>query len=329
MMCAIITKLIAMVKLICQRCVRFRQRGEKGEKGDPGQNGQNGQNGTNGKDGHNGRFFYYAGPYNQNASYVMAETQAPYVSIVLNGVKKFFMLDLQGSEPPQLPFTATLSPTANGQLQWTEMQSPHKYYIAEAIFADSAYLGSLVIKGNWMISQHGKLNGSESQNYGNFNENDPRGESNNHFAPHFCVNMLTGSAFFNDAVIGGTVIAKRFQKETKVLDSNTGSSYTIDLESEPYSFFLVARTLDIHLPSASDYDGIELEFFTEPNTSHYSGSNSYNLKTTGYDIMCRKVQDSTYHTYESVNTIPGNTYMKLKAINGYWYILEGDYEWQS
>lgn len=316
-----------MVKLICQRCVRFRQRGEKGDPGQDGQNGRDGQNGQDGQDGHNGRFLYYSGPYNQNALYVIDETQAPYVSMMVNGVKKFFMLDLQGSEPPSLPFTSTESPTATGQLQWTEMQSQHKYYIAEAIFADSAYLGSLVIKGHWMLSQYGTINGSQSQAYQNFQENDPMGESNGNFAPNFCVNMLTGSAFFNDAVIGGSVMAKRFHKETKVLDWNIGSSYTIDPENEPYSFFLVARTLDIYLPSASAYDGMELEFFTNPIFSHYDTSNSYNLRTTSNDILCRDTS-SQYHTYQHVNTIPGNIYMKVKAINGSWYVLEGDDEWQ-
>lgn len=159
--------------------------------------------GEKGQDGHAGRFFYYAGQYNHNASYVIGETQAPYVSMVVNGVKKFFMLDLQGSEPSSLPFTATESPTANGQLQWTEMQSQHKYYIMEAVFAESAYLGSLVIYGNWMISQHGKLNGSDSQSYEYFYENDPRGESSYHFAPHFCVNMLTGTVYMNNSFLRG------------------------------------------------------------------------------------------------------------------------------
>lgn len=163
--------------------------------------------GEKGQDGHAGRFFYYAGQYNPNVSYVMGETQAPYVSTMVNGVKKFFMLDLQGSEPSSLPFTATDSPTANGQLQWTEMQSQHKYYIMEAIFADTGYLGSLVIHGDWMISQYGKLNGSESQNYEYFSENDPMGESSNHFAPHYCVNARTGVAYMNKTVIRGEFYA--------------------------------------------------------------------------------------------------------------------------
>jgi len=153
--------------------------------------------------GHTGRFYYYAGSYDSSKTYSMKQTQAPYVSMIVNGTRRFYMLDFKGVEPSSFPASATKSPTANGQQEWTQMDSEHEYFIARAIFGDFAHLGSLIICGDWMLSQHGTINGSESDDYEEFDANDPRGQNSGNFAPHFCVNMLAGRGYWDDAFIRG------------------------------------------------------------------------------------------------------------------------------
>lgn len=109
--------------------------------------------GDPGSTGHAGRWYYFAGDFDGTADhYQMDETQAPYVKY--NG--KFWMLDFGGEEPTSFPKKASQTPSASST-EWTEMQSAHKYYIAQAFFGENAYLGSFIINGDWMITKYGLI----------------------------------------------------------------------------------------------------------------------------------------------------------------------------
>jgi hypothetical protein len=49
---------------------------------------------------------------------------------------------------------------SSSSTNWQIMTNDFKYIITEAIFGDYAHFGSFVINGDWMISVHGKINGS-------------------------------------------------------------------------------------------------------------------------------------------------------------------------
>ena len=125
------------------------------------------KDGLQGARGKAGRFYYFAGDWNSSASYVMTDTQAPYVK---RG-NSFYMLDNAGNGGTNVTSTNQDPSNAsygNGK-PWTSMMSDMKYYIAQAFFGSYAHFGSAIINGDWMISQYGTLNGSENQGYSDFN----------------------------------------------------------------------------------------------------------------------------------------------------------------
>lgn len=178
-----------------------------------------GKNGINGDPGHTGRWYYFAGDFDGTADhYQMDETQAPYVKY--NG--KFWMLDFGGEEPTSFPKKASQTPSASST-EWTEMQSAHKYYIAQAFFGENAYLGSFIINGDWMISKYGLIydtsggahpidnNHSYSgYNIGNaytlFNANYPNSSRSGYlnFCPAWAVDGLQGRQYHNGTFSDGS-----------------------------------------------------------------------------------------------------------------------------
>ena len=182
-----------------------------------------GKDGINGEPGHTGRWYYFAGDFDGTAShYQMDETQAPYVKY--NG--KFWMLDFGGEEPTSFPKKASQTPSASST-EWTEMQSAHKYYIAQAFFGENAYLGSFIINGDWMISQFGVIydtrgdahdinsdtaswNGySKGNAYTLFKASYPNSSrpGYNNFCPYFAVDGKTGKTYQNSAYVKGDIYA--------------------------------------------------------------------------------------------------------------------------
>lgn len=169
--------------------------------------------GEQGGTGHVGRWYYFAGEYSGTpGDYEMEETQAPYVYTVSNNTKLFWMLDFKGENPAS--GVATEAPS-DSSTQWTRMQSEHEYYIARAYFGDSAYLGSFIINGDWMISQQGTLNGGTlSPAYLNFtpitDPNDPNVGTfdTTKFVPNFAVNGANGKVYMNDAHVRGEIEAQ-------------------------------------------------------------------------------------------------------------------------
>lgn len=125
--------------------------------------------GSNGVRGKVGRFFYYAGEFNVSDSthtFVVNDAQAPYFK---TGQLTFHVYnsDTNGS------FTMAQMGNNFNNEPWEVMTNDFKYLITEAIFGSYAHFGSFVINGDWMISQHGKLNGSNSSSYTLFDPTTP------------------------------------------------------------------------------------------------------------------------------------------------------------
>lgn len=165
--------------------------------------------GNAGSRGKAGRFYYFAGDWNALDSYVMTDTQAPYVK---RG-SSFYMLDNAGNGGTNVTSTNQDPSNAsygNGK-PWTAMMSDMKYYIAQAFFGNYAHFGSFIINGDWMVSQKGTLGGVYSEDYEKFDPAYPtvsvktihtvNGESwyDYNFVPNFAVD---GKAGFLQSVSG-------------------------------------------------------------------------------------------------------------------------------
>lgn len=104
------------------------------------------------------KMYYYAGVYASNKTYSLTATQAPYVMYGTD----FYVLD-NAANGGAGTTARNVTPVNNGD-PWTKMDSEMKYYIAEAMFANFAKLGSAIFNLDFMLSQYGALMG-----YGGFN----------------------------------------------------------------------------------------------------------------------------------------------------------------
>lgn len=136
--------------------------------------------------GHIGRFYYYAGVYDNDTEYKFEPTQAPFVMrhMTLDNVESdyFFMLDYAADPKKQQGNTTQTSKGQdpfnssyrNGN-PWTKMASEQQYYIAKAFFGEYAQFGGFIINGDWMISKNGKIGNNESTEYIYFDPDAPLG----------------------------------------------------------------------------------------------------------------------------------------------------------
>lgn len=126
--------------------------------------GEPGSPGGTGPRGKIGRFFYYAGEWNDFAStdsFLVNDAQAPY----------FYYNNNYWVFNPETNGTYTMSEMgapSSSSTNWQIMTSDFKYIITEAIFGSYAHFGSFIINGDWMISQYGTINGSQSTSYTKF-----------------------------------------------------------------------------------------------------------------------------------------------------------------
>ena len=78
--------------------------------------------------------------------------------------------------------------------------------MTKVTFADSAYLGSFIFNGDWMISQT-PAPGSPSSSYEDFNASYPNTAHGTNFIPMYAVDGRTGQVYMHGAYIEGNVYA--------------------------------------------------------------------------------------------------------------------------
>ena len=185
-------------------------KGEKGDKGDQGNKGDKGDKGDQGSAGHVGRWYYFAGEWDAGTSYLFEATKAPYVKRGNN----FYMLDCAAwasTQQSSATYTSRGQDPAsyNSGNPWSPMTAVFKYIITEAMFTQNAYLGSFIINNDWMISQHGTVNGAASTNYTAFDPNHPNDNTGSNFIPNFAVDGKTGTSYQKKGYIGGFAIGAK------------------------------------------------------------------------------------------------------------------------
>jgi len=203
-----------------------------------------GAQGEKGEQGKIGRFFYYAGIFNQNNTsdtFVVSDVQAPYFRDsasastyhVYNGTNGTYTMSQMWAN----------SSRSFNNAPFESMTTQYKYIITEAVFSSNAHLGSFIVSGDWLISQYGTfydsdgavhtINADTVPFYTNAGEDlitkdmaftwfdaeypTSYAGGDGNFCPAFAVDGLTGKTYQQEAYISGVF---------KIGDSST--SMTID-----------------------------------------------------------------------------------------------------
>lgn len=180
-----------------------------------------GNNGVDGAPGHIGRWYEFYGDVTDVYPVTLYNTE-DHGWFVKKGDYFHMLIADSGSTGD------SILTTQNSNSTWEYMGGDRKYYIAEAMFADQAYLGSFVINHDWMISKQG---GPSGKTYSDFN---PQGFTSyaignnpnyNGFIPHFAVDGLTGKVYMNDAYVSGTINASTIKGTIVVGDNTNAKAY--------------------------------------------------------------------------------------------------------
>lgn len=319
-----------------------------------------------GNEGKIGRFFYYAGAWNDFAStdsFLVNDAQAPY--FYYNNKYWVFNPETNGTYTKQ-----DMGTPSSSSSNWKLMTNDFKYIITEAIFGRYAHFGSFIINDDWLISQHGVIydtNGGihtidANHSYGNYNVNNaytlfdvyyPNSSkpNANNFVPNFAVDGLTGKTYQNDAYIRGEVhatsgtfngIVKAVLMYSPTAIAASGTWSIQPSFNNPACYFCQPNLggSTIILPSPVTYDGLEISFLT-PFGTRQTGSTwvrvdvnaSYTIHFSPYDAVT--INGNTYYLPRQDGTLllshnriylPYNQLIKIKAINGEWYVVEGRVE---
>jgi len=195
------------------------------------------KDGAQGGRGKIGRFFYYAQEWvdTSEVSYLVSDAQAPYFLYSGN----YWVFN------PSVNDTYTLhemGEPSNSNQDWQIMVSDFAYIITKAIFGEYAQFGSAIISGDWMLSTNGVIDGIPYNNgalYNNapaytwFNPSYPNVShpEGGNFIPNYCVNLLTGATYQQQAWINGTIYAKNLYIESTFLmnsDKKVYGLYNVD-----------------------------------------------------------------------------------------------------
>lgn len=165
----------------------------------------------NGSRGRVGRFFYYGGVFdseddNVTHSFIVNDAQAPFFKDGEND-NTFHVFNYGTNGTYTMADMYEIEPSFNNE-PWEVMTNDFKYLITEAIFAQFAQFGSAIISGDWMISQHGTINGNASTNYLMFDANHPNDNIGTNFIPNYCVDLLTGATYLQNAFVNGNIVAQ-------------------------------------------------------------------------------------------------------------------------
>jgi hypothetical protein len=162
--------------------------------------------GQQGAQGKTGRFFYYGKEFNTSNTdtFSATDTEAPFFYYNSN----YWLYKGENfSNKTITQIQSAYGAPSNSNDNWAIMVSDFKYLITEAIFGTMAHFGSAIINGDWLLSQHGTINGVASTDYQAFDPSHPNDNTGSNFIPNYCVDLFLGKSYQNDAVIRGTIMA--------------------------------------------------------------------------------------------------------------------------
>lgn len=210
---------------------------------------KDGENGKPGEPGKPGPMPYPVGEWQDNIEYAGTDTIKPFV--VYKG--EYYYLKSNKSVKGENP----AFDVANNKGNWLYMEK-FQAIVTELLFTKFASLGSFIISGNYMLSQHGvDNNGNPSNEYQNFPDN---------FHPNFLVDGKTGEMVANNGKFSGSISFKYHEPEyvpnkPLQIDINKSSYWKIRCSvSEPDNY----KT--IRLPRQDSHLGRVLYFYYPPGT---------------------------------------------------------------
>lgn len=249
--------------------------------------------------GKTGRFYYYAQEWsnNPNVSYAVTDAEAPY--FLYNGNYWVFNPANNGT----YTMAAMGTPSSSNE-NWELMVTDFKYLITEAIFGSYAHFGSFIINGDWMISQHGTINGSQSTSYTKFYPEFIHGCS---ICESFDVSVgyvIAGSAYF----IGG----KKYYIKVSGSSFSSGSQLNVRMYDGSSN---VGETLNLTSSSSSG----TITFESPTSGTYYlradMNADSQTAKLTAYVDDCFipnfAINGLTGETYQTSGTFTGTINAKL------------------
>lgn len=133
-------------------------------------------------EGLTGKMLYPAGTYSSDTNYESDEYSTPLVNI--SGTNDYYWLNADSSQGEN-PATS---------YKWRKANY-FQVILTQALVASFGKVGAAVFINNFIISQYGKINGTQVNTYQHFDENNPNAENDTEaFAPNLFLNLLTGAA---------------------------------------------------------------------------------------------------------------------------------------
>ena len=266
-----------------------RLTGEKGQKGDKGDKGDTGAQGEKGDKGDIGRNYYYGGEWDTSRTtdyFKATDYEAPYFTVKKNvgtqqevEEKWVYVGDNFGGEQgwemgwniPKIIAERKCNPSGipNDNGNWEIMVTDFKYLISEAVFAAFAKFGSGIFSGDWLISQHGTINGVSSTNYQAFDDEHPNDNTGTNFIPNFSIDLRTGTTYQNDAVINGAI-----RTTYEIVELPYGYTWAIMNAYKNY-FFNVNGSSSIYnvsLPDDAAFNGAQIKLFFHQTVTSDDGN---------------------------------------------------------
>ena len=178
--------------------------------------------GRKGDAGRTGLWYRYAGVWGVDVNPNVGVTNTDTVGYYVKYESAFYMNIKESGANKTTPSISSDD--------WELMNSVFQYFISKAIFADTAYLGSFIINGDWLISQSGTMYGTDGSahtigpgtswnypggsytiynSYEKFLSSYPNSSKSGvvNFAPNYAVDGKTGKTYQNDAYVKGTINA--------------------------------------------------------------------------------------------------------------------------
>lgn len=278
-----------------------------------------------------GRFFYYAGAWEDFAStdsFLVNDAQAPY--FYYNNNYWVFNPETNGTYTKQ-----DMGTPSSSSPNWNLMTSDFKYIITEAIFGSYAHFGSWVFNGNYMLSEKDADGNPRGQReYNGMGD----GQLTSGFIPSIAFDALNGRASFcgdkarfqpNGA---GWLANKNIQWDANgnliiVGDINANNGTFNGVIKTPYrkssNWFTTLKEggciriedadVGLSLPYLDSFDGVELDIMNNTDRTTYVATMLKDKNGNGIGIALRHYKLATVR-------LQAGSRCKLKAIP---YIQDG------
>lgn len=169
---------------------------------------KDGTDGISGDNGRDGLMVYPAGYYDPNITYSATSETAPVVMynenfyVLRRGATYKGATEADDRNTPALE----LANTSADSSRWILFDKFNAIF-ADVIMADFAKLGGAIFYGDYIFSQQGKMNGSDSSAFENFDpvkfEANKGSMNGSTFIPNLCMNLKTGEYYGLKAVLQG------------------------------------------------------------------------------------------------------------------------------